>query len=76
MGMVLVSVRERKGGGGLIFWCVNGRGETCQRRHFVRGVLCHEKTRISKSVDTWLTRQGVFGERKIPNSLIFRVRDF
>ena len=74
--MVLVSVRERKGGRGLIFGRVNGRGETCQRWYFVRGVLCHEKTRISKSVDTWLTREGVFGERKIPNSLIFRVRDF
>ena len=61
MGMVLVSVCERKGGRGLAFGRVNGRGETCQRRHFVRGVLCHEKTRISKSVDTWLTREGVFG---------------
>lgn len=76
MGVVLVSVRERKGGRGLIFWRVNGRGETCQRWYFVRGVLYHEEKRISKSVDTWLTRQGVFGERKTPNSLIFRVGDF
>ena len=76
MGMVLMSVCDRTGGRGLVFGRVNGRGETCQRWHFVRGVLCHEETSISKSVDTWLTRQGVFGERKIPNSLIFRVRDF
>ena len=61
MGMVLVSVRDRTGGRGLAFGRVNGRGETCQRWHFVGGVLCHEKTRISKSVDTWLTREGVFG---------------
>ena len=60
MGVVLVSVCERKGGRGLAFGRVNGRCETCQRWHFVRGVLCHEKTRISKSVDTWLTREGVF----------------
>ena len=60
MGVVLVSVYEREGGRGLIFWRVNGRGETCQRWYFVRGVLCHEERRISKSVDTWLTRQGQF----------------
>jgi hypothetical protein len=30
---------------------------------------------MQTSVDTWLTRQGEFGERKIPNSLIFKVRD-
>ena len=59
--MFLVSVCEREGGRGLFFWRVNGEGETCQRWHFVRGVLCHEKKHISKSVDTWLTREGVFG---------------
>ena len=39
-------------------------------------VLCQRGFNFEKSVDTWLTRQGEFGERKIPNSLIFRVRDF
>ena len=38
-------------------------------------VLCQRGFNFEKSVDTWLTRQGEFGERKIPNSLIFRVRD-
>ena len=73
--MSLVSVCEREGWRGVLLVRVNERDETCQRRHLVRDVLCHVETRISKSVDTWLTREGVFGERKIPNSLIIRVRD-
>ena len=59
--MFLVSVCEREGGRDFVFCRVNGGGETCQRWHFVRGDLCHEKKHISKSVDTWLTREGVFG---------------
>lgn len=37
---------------------------------------CQREFNFEKSVDTWLTRQGEFWQRKIPNSLIFRVRDF
>ena len=34
------------------------------------------KCSFIRLVDTWLTQQVESGERKIPNSLIFRVRDF
>ena len=61
--------------------CQRGWG-ACQRDGFslrrcasIIGFCDNDGIGFWKSVDTWLTREGEFGERKIPNSLIFRVRD-
>ena len=61
--------------------CQRGWG-ACQRDGFswrrcasIIGFSDNDGIGFWKSVDTWLTREGEFGERKIPNSLIIRVRD-
>ena len=50
-------------------------GKSVSTVSIIIGILCQREFNFGKSVDTWLTREGVFGERKIPNSLIIRVRD-